>query len=72
MNNTAVQIPLYFWLMLIAALVVIVARWFRLPYASALVITGLAVGLSNLLPRAISVHGCFFPCCCRLCSLKRR
>ncbi len=52
MNSSVVQIPLYFWLMLIAALVVIIARWFRLPYASALVITGLAVGLSNLLPRA--------------------
>lgn len=52
MNSAAIQIPLYFWLMLIAVLVVIVARRLRLPYASALVIAGLAVGWSHILPRA--------------------
>jgi CPA1 family monovalent cation:H+ antiporter len=52
MSQHIVYIPLYFWLMLIAAMVVIIARRLRLPYASALVLAGLLVGITNLLPSA--------------------
>src|SRR5437773_10775155 len=40
----------FFWLLLIAFLVAIVARRFRAPYALALVITGLVIGAPRLLP----------------------
>lgn len=52
MSQHIVTIPIYFWLMLIASMVAIVAQQLRLPYASALVLAGLAVGVSHLLPRA--------------------
>src|SRR5262245_38796792 len=41
----------FFWLLLIAFLVAILARRFNAPYALALVITGLAIGAPRLLPR---------------------
>lgn len=40
----------FFWLLLIAFLVAILARRFRAPYALALVVTGLAIGAPRLLP----------------------
>lgn len=40
----------FFWLLLIAFLVAILARRFRAPYALALVITGLVIGAPRLLP----------------------
>lgn len=42
----------YFWLLLIATVVAMVARRFRLPYAIALVVTGVAIGQPRLLPHA--------------------
>src|SRR5437773_5872677 len=49
-----VQAPLgfttFFWLLLIAFLVAIVARRFQAPYALVLVITGLVIGAPRLLP----------------------
>ncbi len=52
MSQHIVAIPIYFWLMLIASVVVIVAQRFRMPYASALVLAGLAIGATGLLPHA--------------------
>ncbi len=42
----------FFWLLLIAFVVALLARRFRVPYALALVVTGLLVGLTRLLPQA--------------------
>lgn len=42
----------FFWLLIIATVVAMVARRIRIPYALALVITGLAVGAPHLLPQA--------------------
>lgn len=41
----------FFWLMLIAFLVALVARRLKAPYALALVVTGLAIGRRHLLPQ---------------------
>lgn len=40
----------FFWLMVIASIVAMIGRFWRIPYALALVITGLAVGIANVLP----------------------
>jgi CPA1 family monovalent cation:H+ antiporter len=42
----------FFWLLLIASIVAMLGRRFRIPYALALVITGLLVGAPHLLPQA--------------------
>lgn len=42
----------FFWLMLVASLVAMVAQRLRVPYALALVITGLLIGAPHLLPSA--------------------
>ncbi len=42
----------FFWLLLIASVVAMLGRRIRIPYALALVITGLLVGAPHLLPRA--------------------
>jgi CPA1 family monovalent cation:H+ antiporter len=42
----------YFWLLLVATLVAMLARRSKLPYAIALVLTGLAIGTPHLLPQA--------------------
>ena len=42
----------FFWLLLIAFVVALVARRFQVPYALALVMTGLLIGLPRLLPQA--------------------
>ena len=41
----------YFWLILIAFIVALAARRFQVPYALALVVTGMAIGIARLLPR---------------------
>lgn len=40
----------YFWLVLIAFVVALAARRFQVPYALALVVTGMAIGIPRLLP----------------------
>lgn len=50
--QSGADITVFFWLLLIAAVVAIFARRVRIPYALALVITGLVVGAPHLLPRA--------------------
>jgi CPA1 family monovalent cation:H+ antiporter len=47
MNN-----PQFFWLLLIAFVVALAARRVKVPYPLALVMTGLVVGLTRLIPRA--------------------
>jgi Na+/H+ antiporter, bacterial form len=42
----------FFWLILIAFIVSLMTRRIRIPYALALVITGLAIGIPRLLPQA--------------------
>jgi CPA1 family monovalent cation:H+ antiporter len=42
----------FFWLLLVATLVAMMGRRLRLPYAIALVITGLVIGAPHLLPEA--------------------
>lgn len=44
--------PQFFWLLLVATVVAMVARWSKIPYALALVITGLLIGVPHLLPQA--------------------
>lgn len=41
-----------FWLMLVASVVAMGARWVRIPYALGLVLVGLVIGLPRLLPQA--------------------
>ena len=41
----------FFWLIVIASMVAMVGRYIRIPYALALVITGLIVGPSHILPQ---------------------
>ena len=52
MVSPAAQITLFFWLLLIASIVGMVASKLRLPYAAALVVTGLVIGIPHLLPQA--------------------
>jgi CPA1 family monovalent cation:H+ antiporter len=46
------NVTLFFWLLLIATVVAMLVRRIRLPYAIALVVTGLAIGAPRLLPHA--------------------
>ncbi|MBV9469300.1 MAG: Na+/H+ antiporter [Abitibacteriaceae bacterium] len=50
MSHDALTSTQYFWLILIAFLVALVARRVQVPYALALVMTGLIVGIPHLLP----------------------
>src|SRR5262245_16036747 len=50
MTQAGLSFTSFFSLMLIAFVVALVARRFRLPYALALVVTGLVVGAPRLLP----------------------
>src|SRR5436305_10770207 len=51
MNAAGLNVTPFFWLMLLAFAVAIVARRLRVPYALALVVTGLVVGAPRLLPQ---------------------
>lgn len=51
MNSSGLNVVPFFWLMLIAFVVALVARRFKAPYALALVVTGLAIGISRLMPQ---------------------
>ncbi len=46
------DVTVYFWLLLIASIVAMLGQRLRVPYALALVITGLVIGLPRLLPQA--------------------
>ena len=50
--NGVLDITVFFWLLLAASLVAMAARRIRVPYALALVITGLVIGAPHLLPQA--------------------
>jgi CPA1 family monovalent cation:H+ antiporter len=52
MNSNEPQFIQFFMLILISFVVALLARRIRVPYALALVVTGLVVGLSGLLPHA--------------------
>lgn len=52
MNHGSPQFSSFFWLILISFCVALATRHLRFPYALALVITGLAIGISRLLPQA--------------------
>lgn len=52
MSGSAQGISPYFWLVLIAFVVALLARRVRIPYPLALVITGLVIGAPRLLPQA--------------------
>jgi CPA1 family monovalent cation:H+ antiporter len=49
---TMPDMTVYFWLLLIASIVAMLGQRLRVPYALALVITGLVIGLPHLLPQA--------------------
>jgi CPA1 family monovalent cation:H+ antiporter len=51
MTADSSHINLYFWLLLIAFAVALVTRKAKIPYALALVITGLVIGIPRLLPQ---------------------
>jgi CPA1 family monovalent cation:H+ antiporter len=51
MDQAPVEFTQFFWLLLIAFVVAILARRYSAPYALALVITGLVIGATRLLPR---------------------
>jgi len=42
----------FFWLLVIASVVAMAGRYIKVPYALALVVTGLAIGPSHILPQA--------------------
>lgn len=48
--NSTLQVNPFFWLILIAFIVALAARRVKVPYALALVVTGVALGLTHLLP----------------------
>src|SRR5207248_3545265 len=50
MNQTPAVFTQFFWLLLIAFVVAILARRYGAPYALTLVITGLVIGAPRLLP----------------------
>jgi CPA1 family monovalent cation:H+ antiporter len=50
MNHDGLGFTQFFWLILVAFIVALIARRFRVPYALALVVTGLALGLPRLMP----------------------
>jgi CPA1 family monovalent cation:H+ antiporter len=60
MTENTNHITSYFWLILIALIVALVTRRTRIPYALALVITGLAIGIPRLLPQAHLDPGLLF------------
>lgn len=52
MDQSSLNVSLFFWMMLIAFVVAIVARRAKVPYPLALVVTGLLIGVPRLLPQA--------------------
>lgn len=52
MDHMGLNVTQFFWLMLVAFVVTLAARRVRVSYALALVITGLVIGISHLLPHA--------------------
>lgn len=51
MNHGGFNVAPVFWLILIAFIVALIARRLKVPYALALVITGLAIGIPRLMPQ---------------------
>ncbi len=51
MNQSGLNVTQIFWLLLIAFVVALIARRVRVPYALALVMTGLALGIRHVLPQ---------------------
>jgi CPA1 family monovalent cation:H+ antiporter len=51
MNQSGLNVTQFFWLLLISFLVALVARRVKVPYALALVVTGLVIGILRLLPQ---------------------
>lgn len=49
--STAIEFETFFWLLVLATLVAMLGRYIRVPYALALVITGLLLGPTHLLPQ---------------------
>jgi len=49
--NMASSIDTFFWLLVLATMVAMMGRFIKTPYALALVMTGLAVGATELLPQ---------------------
>jgi len=52
MTHNGPNVTQFFWLLLIAFVVALVARRVKVPYALALVVTGLVIGIPHLLPQA--------------------
>src|SRR5579871_244836 len=50
MDQTSQNVTSFFWLLLTAFIVTLIARRIKVPYALALVVTGLVIGFSRLLP----------------------
>ena len=50
--NDSSSVTQFIWLLLIAFFVALIARRFKMPYALALVVTGLIIGFRHLLPQA--------------------
>lgn len=51
-THAGIDITPFVWLLVAASAVAMIARYVRIPYALALVITGLAIGTPHLLPQA--------------------
>lgn len=51
MDHTGLNVTQFFWLLLAALVVALAARRVQMPYALALVITGLIIGMTRLLPQ---------------------
>ncbi len=52
MNHDGLNVTQFFWLLLISFGVALLARRLRVPYALALVVTGLLIGIPRLMPQA--------------------
>jgi CPA1 family monovalent cation:H+ antiporter len=59
MNPHGLDVTLFVWLLLVASIVAMAAQRYRLPYALALVVTGLAIGMPRLLEARLDPHTLF-------------
>jgi monovalent cation:H+ antiporter, CPA1 family len=51
-THGALDATMFFWLLIIASVVAMAGRYIKIPYALALVVTGLLIGAPHLLPQA--------------------
>lgn len=53
MNATAIPVDTFLGLLLVASATAVCVKWIKMPYAVALVLAGLAIGLSHIIPPVV-------------------